>query len=1218
MDVAVKSSNVVELKIDFLKEAAKADGVDKVELTVTAIKGGDIPIANSEIKLRTNDELENNLYPNECSRTDDKGIAHCTITSEFWSRVRVKAELVNSPVPTPSREPTNEDLKKDAVEAVFYDIYSTIAETSTGSATTYAAASKGEALATVTIRDRMNIVQPMVTPKLKIDGPGNANYTCTVTDAAGVSHCIIKSDVPGDYKAYIDSPPVEHPLPVKFLSKYRTCTIANSTAREEWGENDSTSWGSCKVVNCNVNYTPTSDTTCVADIRVCDPMPTGSSGGTQVWESHGPNQWGLCLISACKLNYTLQGGTPGNTCVADNRTAPPEVLPPHAEEGNQTWDGNEWGPVIVTKCAYPYKVTTYACVPADITPDAFVILDKAGQLLDQVIYSDGVLISGIDIPIKASITGEGAAFLQRLPVSGTDWIAFDPATDFYASGDYLRLALTSANDISTTRTAEFNIGATGPITWNVTTNDHVIPPSVVLNHGNNNKSFTLTWAVGGINNGGVDGCQVQFEQDIGVWEPLAPLVNCDLALPTTTFSLPDAVGYSNIFNSTGLRVRVVQVAGNRQIFQPGRLRCVVWSVLPQYDDPSVDENCNANWTDDADVSPPVGGDFTIVESSPTLQSTINLAITCPTDQQGTVQVAYGNATAPTNWQACAAGKTLVLPTGDGIKTVYMHFRDGYGNTTSEITRSIELDQSSPVNGAFSINNNANSTDNVSVLLDVTCPTDVNAPIETAFDNVNNPTGNWQACASSYNHSLAAGEGVKTVWMNFRDTIGNVTSPSLSDTIILDQSPPVVSLSYTNGWQATGAVTVVTNEADLYTSVANCELEQADATVSNGVVGAFGPYSQVSTSCANYSFGAVNAGAYKFRYRAADELGHVSDWYESASIVKINTTGPSGGNVTYGNVLQTTTPISVSVAPGSDAISAMSTSSADYQLQVAYATLNPSTLSCGAFGGFADAGVAETTGSASFTYTGVQGRCYQFRYIARNTAGQAITYTSSNVVRINFTYQWINGSFGACSGGTGYWSYGGWSGCNGGSGWWSYGGWGGCSASCGPGTQYRSASCNFNANSGSQSRSASCVRNAGSGTQTRTVQCQRSDATIQADSFCGGGKPATSQGCNPTSDAVCGSAVTSQSCTPTNSAVCGGATTAQSCNNGPCCNAANNVPNMCAGYTKTDARYGTMPSASVVAAEWCASGSAKTLSCGPVGCPPPMCAPTAWSCYIECN
>ena len=71
--------------------------------------------------------------------------------------------------------------------------------------------------------------------------------------------------------------------------------------------------------------------------------------------------------------------------------------------------------------------------------------------------------------------------------------------------------------------------------------------------------------------------------------------------------------------------------------------------------------------------------------------------TCATDAlNGTVEVAYGNSASPTNWTTCSASISHTLSDGDGTKTVYMRFRDGLGNTTSDITDTIILDTVDPV------------------------------------------------------------------------------------------------------------------------------------------------------------------------------------------------------------------------------------------------------------------------------------------------------------------------------------------------------------------------------------------------------------------------------------------------------------------------------------------------------------------------------------------
>lgn len=89
-----------------------------------------------------------------------------------------------------------------------------------------------------------------------------------------------------------------------------------------------------------------------------------------------------------------------------------------------------------------------------------------------------------------------------------------------------------------------------------------------------------------------------------------------------------------------------------------------------------------------------------------------------------------------------------------------------------------------------------------------------------------------------------------------------------------------------------------------------------------------------------------------------------------------------------------------------------------------------------------------------------------------------------------TYSWQTGSWGSCTGGSGTWQYSAWTPTSG----------------CGTVTQ---------------SRTASCVANANSASRTRSVTCRRSDGTTVADSYCGGGKPASSGACTPTSGFSCG-------------------------------------------------------------------------------------------------
>ncbi len=152
----------------------------------------------------------------------------------------------------------------------------------------------------------------------------------------------------------------------------------------------------------------------------------------------------------------------------------------------------------------------------------------------------------------------------------------------------------------------------------------------------------------------------------------------------------------------------------------------------------------------------------------------------------------------------------------------------------------------------------------------------------------------------------------------------------------------------------------------------------------------------------------------------------------------------------------------------------------------------------------------------------------------------------------YTYAWLAGSTGACTGGSGTYSYSAWSACGGGYSYWRSENFGSCSASCGSGTRPYDYNCYYSPYSGTQTRSGSCNFNANSGTATRSVVCQRNDSTIVNDSYCSSTpKPPTTVACTPNNPAVCGSPVLSQSCTPGNGR-CGGYRTSQYCYLGACC------------------------------------------------------------------
>ena len=125
-------------------------------------------------------------------------------------------------------------------------------------------------------------------------------------------------------------------------------------------------------------------------------------------------------------------------------------------------------------------------------------------------------------------------------------------------------------------------------------------------------------------------------------------------------------------------------------------------------------------------------------------------------------------------------------------------KDKVGNTTTYASENVlKIDQSSPENGGFVINGGElYSTSRTGNILNVSCPSDGWGPIEFAYGNSSSPT-NWSECTSLItDYDLGSSDGLKTIYMRFRDGGGNTTG-DMTDTTILSTSGPQLNASNAN-------------------------------------------------------------------------------------------------------------------------------------------------------------------------------------------------------------------------------------------------------------------------------------------------------------------------------------------------------------------------------------------------------------------------------------
>lgn len=148
-----------------------------------------------------------------------------------------------------------------------------------------------------------------------------------------------------------------------------------------------------------------------------------------------------------------------------------------------------------------------------------------------------------------------------------------------------------------------------------------------------------------------------------------------------------------------------------------------------------------------------------------------------------------------NWEPFVTQKPWTLMSNlDGEKTVYAKFKDDAGNESSVGLDRIILD-THPPKGAFFITNNAEFTNSVVVDLAITASDKLSDTVEMRVSNdAAFPGNDWVPYQPNKKWRLLAGDESKTVYVQFKDEIGNI-SDFYSDSIILDTTSPTCTVEF---------------------------------------------------------------------------------------------------------------------------------------------------------------------------------------------------------------------------------------------------------------------------------------------------------------------------------------------------------------------------------------------------------------------------------------
>jgi hypothetical protein len=177
-------------------------------------------------------------------------------------------------------------------------------------------------------------------------------------------------------------------------------------------------------------------------------------------------------------------------------------------------------------------------------------------------------------------------------------------------------------------------------------------------------------------------------------------------------------------------------------------------------------------------------------------------------------------------------------------------------------------------GTISINSGATYTNSTSVTLNLsaTNPTAGDPVFDMRFSNDGTTYGPWVPYAASAPYALPAGDGSKTVFVEFRNGAGAI-SAAASHSIILDTTPPVVTKkpapSFVKGHLGTTNVPISISWAgtDATSGISHYTLEESK----DG-----GAYSVVaSPTAAKATVNLAPGHSYQFEVQATDKAGNVS-------------------------------------------------------------------------------------------------------------------------------------------------------------------------------------------------------------------------------------------------------------------------------------------------------------------------------------------------------
>jgi glucose/arabinose dehydrogenase/PKD repeat protein/fibronectin type 3 domain-containing protein len=190
-------------------------------------------------------------------------------------------------------------------------------------------------------------------------------------------------------------------------------------------------------------------------------------------------------------------------------------------------------------------------------------------------------------------------------------------------------------------------------------------------------------------------------------------------------------------------------------------------------------------------------------------------------------------------------------------------RDAAGNVGNATAINVVVDNVPPT-GTVTINGGAVATNSTAVALTLSATDQLSNVTQMRFSNSGNSYSTAEAFATSKSWTLTNGGGTKTVFVQFRDAVGN-WSGAFTDTIVVDTTAPTISgVQATNVTGASASISWTTSEG------ATSRVEYGPTTA-YGSSTAFDPTLVTAHSVVVSGLSALTT--YNYRVRSIDPAGN---------------------------------------------------------------------------------------------------------------------------------------------------------------------------------------------------------------------------------------------------------------------------------------------------------------------------------------------------------